>query len=103
MAKTLNYSNLDKVAEIAGVLRLLSDPTRFRILCCLIEHSEGMCVFELAEELDVSHSAMSHQLNRLEDRGIVGSFREGQSVCYQLEDTPAVRRLRQIITLFDRS
>lgn len=100
MLKTLHHTDTGRVAEIAGMLRLLSDPTRFRVLCCLIEHREGMCVYELAEELGVSHSAMSHQLNRLEDRGIVASFRDGQSVCYQLNDAPAVSRLKRVIAIF---
>lgn len=103
MANLIKYTNTDKVIEVASTFRLLSDPTRFKLLCCLIENPEGMCVYELAGVMGVSHSAMSHQLNRLEDRDIVQSFRDGQSVCYQLKTSSATKRLKQIIRIFDHS
>ena len=80
--------------------KLLSDPTRVHILELLYEHREGMCVYEIAEEVGSSHSATSHQLSKLEARGIVRCYREGQKMCYELTKTPDVVRIEKILRLF---
>jgi ArsR family transcriptional regulator, lead/cadmium/zinc/bismuth-responsive transcriptional repressor len=60
-----------------------SDPTRLRILFLLQQHKE-LCVTDLAEILNLSISAISHQLSLLERFGLVTSNRMGKTICYCL-------------------
>ncbi len=73
---------------LAGVLaetfRVLADPTRVRIISALAE--SPLCVHELATALDVTHSAVSHQLAMLREMGLVSFEKEGRHVIYRLDD-----------------
>jgi len=80
--KTLHKE--EKVTKAILAFKLLSDPTRYRILSMLFGEPEGLCVYEIAEGVNISHSAASHQLAKLEAHQIVESFREGQTVCYEI-------------------
>lgn len=62
---------------------VLSDPTRIKILLLIRKHKE-LCVSDLAEILNVSISAVSHQLNLLEQLDIVANKKMGKVVCYSL-------------------
>lgn len=61
-----------------------SDPTRLKILYLLKRYQE-LCVSDLAEILQVSLSAVSHQLRLLERSGLVKKIRIGKMVCYSLQ------------------
>lgn len=90
----------EKITKAITVLKILSDPTRFRILSMLLDSPEGLCVYEIAEGVGISHSAASHQLAKLEAHGIVESFREGQTVCYELRDSELTDSLKEIMDTF---
>ena len=96
--KTIPNNNY--VVKTTAAFKLLSDPTRFKILYLLCKSEDGLCVHEVADAVPISHSAASHQLSKLEDRGVVNSFREGQSVCYRLNETPYTNELINIIKNF---
>jgi ArsR family transcriptional regulator, lead/cadmium/zinc/bismuth-responsive transcriptional repressor len=74
--------------ETAGVLaetfKVLADPTRVRIISALAEGP--LCVHELAAALDVTHSAVSHQLAMLREMRLVVHEKEGRHVIYALDD-----------------
>ncbi len=79
--------------------KLLCDPTRFEILSILLPQTEGMCVYEIADAVDMSHSATSHQLAKLEAHEVVSSYASGQTVCYRFrEDSEIGGHVKQIIT-----
>ena len=90
----------EKSIHATGVLKILSDPTRFEILELLMGTADELCVKEIAEAVGMSHSATSHQLNRLEDKGIVASRRTGQTICYTIAPSPLTRTMQQIIRQF---
>ena len=69
------------MAEFFGVL---ADPTRLRLIS-LLSASE-CCVCDLAENLDVSESAVSHQLRALRNARIVRYRKKGRQVFYRLHD-----------------
>ena len=98
--KTIDTNNLKQITRTTTSFKLLSDPTRVRILCLLYKSKDGMCVNEIAEDISISQSAISHQLSKLEDRGVVHSFREGQSVCYRLAHTSFVKELISVMLTF---
>jgi ArsR family transcriptional regulator, lead/cadmium/zinc/bismuth-responsive transcriptional repressor len=71
-------------SKLARIFRALADPTRVRLISALT-HSE-MCVCDLAAVLEMSQSAISHQLRSLRDMGLVRSRKIGREVFYALDD-----------------
>ena len=70
--------------QLARTFKALSDPTRVRIIAALINRE--LCVHDLAEALDMSHSAISHQLGTLREMRLVRFTKEGRHVYYALDD-----------------
>ena len=77
----LDAHTVDGLTEI---FRVLGDPTRVRILDAL-SRSE-LCVGDLASQLGVTESAVSHQLRLLRSLRLVRSRRAGRMVYYALDD-----------------
>ncbi len=74
-----------KEIEIAADLfKLCGDATRVGILCALSRHR--LCVSELAAVLEMTSSAISHQLRLLKQTGLVRARRAGKSVVYSIAD-----------------
>ena len=71
-----------EVEELCRIFKLLGDPGRLRAVHAL-SHQE-MCVCDLAALLDLSESAMSHQLRYLRNTGMVTNRREGSVLYYRL-------------------
>ena len=79
-----HLESLDELPQMANVHRLLGDPTRLKILLSL-SHAKELCVYDLADILGMDNSAISHQLRKLKDGGLVRSHREGATIYYRLE------------------
>ncbi|NLK58842.1 MAG: winged helix-turn-helix transcriptional regulator [Tissierellia bacterium] len=77
----------------AGIFKQLGDPTRLRILVSLAEHE--MCVCDISALLQMSQSAISHQLKSLRLSNLVISRKEGKAVYYSLADEHVIRLLEQ--------
>ncbi len=69
---------------LAELFKALGDPTRAKILSCL--QIADLCVGEIAEILDMSVSAVSHQLRVLRKIKLVKGVKEGKEVKYSLDD-----------------
>ncbi len=65
-------------------LKLLADPTRYRVLSALAR--EELCVCDLAAIANVNESTMSHQLRLLRAHGLVAFRKEGRMAYYRLAD-----------------
>jgi len=74
----------ETIAAMAERFKSLGDPTRLRILALLFDGERG--VSDLAEHLNVSQSAVSHQLRILRAFDIVRHRKEGREVFYSLAD-----------------
>ena len=72
------------VFDLAELFKVFSDSTRLKILCVLLESE--MCVCDIAEVLNMSFSAISHQLRVLKQSKLVKFRREGKTVIYSLSD-----------------
>lgn len=77
---------LDETEKIAGLFKLLSDPTRTGLLYALLEAGE-MCVCDLAAVVGASESTVSHALRLLRTGAIVRHRRDGRTVNYRLDDS----------------
>jgi DNA-binding transcriptional ArsR family regulator len=74
----------DELDRLALTFKILGDPTRLRLVMALL--SGEMCVCDLAAFLNVSESAVSHQLRRLKDLALVKQRREGKVLYNALDD-----------------
>lgn len=72
------------VLLLAELFKALGDPTRVKILSCL--KAKDMCVGEIADALNMTTSAISHQLRVLKAIKLVKGTKEGKEVRYSLDD-----------------
>ena len=84
--------------ELAELFKVLANGTRLRLLHALARERE-LCVNELAEALGMTAQATSNQLQRLSDRGIVATRREGTSIYYRITDPCVLALLDQGLCL----
>lgn len=89
---TLTDVQLDTISTI---FKALSDPTRIKILY-LLTHEECN-VTAIAQTLELSQSATSHQLSFLKAIKLVKSRREGNSILYSCDDDHVISLLLQAI------
>ena len=85
----IDQINLDMLSDqvinsMSEIFKALGDPTRLQILTLLF--SGERCVSELADHLNVTQSAVSHQLRLLRNLDIVRFRKEGREVFYNLAD-----------------
>ena len=74
----------EELYDLAELFKVFGDSTRIRILFVLFEAE--VCVCDLAESLNMTQPAISHQLKILKQAKLVKSRREGKSVFYSLAD-----------------
>jgi DNA-binding transcriptional ArsR family regulator len=87
-----------KEERLIFVMQLLGDKTRYKIFKLLASQRE-MCVTEIAQELDITVSAVSQQLRNFELLGLVDKERMGQKICYAIK--PNDYWLTQLTALTD--
>jgi DNA-binding transcriptional ArsR family regulator len=75
---------LDTLHGLAETFRVLGDVTRLRI-CLALSHRE-LCVSDLAAVVEMSESAVSHQLRLMKAMRLVQYRREGKMTYYMLDD-----------------
>lgn len=74
----------ETMEAIAELFKGFGDATRVNILSLLIERE--LCVTDIAEAVDLSQSAISHQLRILKQMHLIKFRREGKNVLYSLAD-----------------
>ncbi len=77
--------NKEVFQEVAELLALFGDVTRVRIMAELLD--QELCVSEIAGNLDMTASAISHQLRILKQGRLVRSRKEGKTVFYSVADS----------------
>jgi ArsR family transcriptional regulator, lead/cadmium/zinc/bismuth-responsive transcriptional repressor len=89
-----------EVTRAVDTLKILSSGTRFKIVSLLMQSPKNLCVNEISKAIGMSHSATSHQLSKLENKGILRSFRNGQTVCYEIKRSRVTGELLTIVDKF---
>ena len=74
----------DTLYDLTELFHVFGDSTRMRILYALF--ASELCVCDIAALLNLSQSAISHQLRLLKNTRLVTSRREGKTVFYSLAD-----------------
>ena len=72
------------LADMSAFFKVLGDKTRISILWAL--DSTELCVCDIAAVLNMTKSAVSHQLNTLRQAKLVKARRDGKNVYYSLDD-----------------
>ena len=75
----------ENMEHIAELFKGFADPTRVHILYLLAARQE-LCVTDIAEAVDLSQSAISHQLRILKQMHLIKFRREGKNIHYSLAD-----------------
>ena len=78
----------EMIARAANFFRVVGDETRMKILCTISR--DEMCVNDIAAAVEMTKSAVSHQLKLLKDENLVKSRREGKNMFYSLDDQHVV-------------
>ena len=79
--------------DLAELFKVFGDSTRIKILYVLLESE--MCVCDIASLLNMTQSAISHQLRVLKQSQLVKFRREGKTIFYSLADHHVVTILNQ--------
>ncbi len=74
----------EEFADLSLLFKMFADPTRLKILKALFESE--MCVGDLAVLLEMTHSAVSHQLSSLKKTRLIRGRKSGKIVYYSLND-----------------
>ena len=74
----------EKLYDLADLFKVFGDTTRIKIIYALFE--EEMCVCDIADLLNMTQSAISHQLRVLKQARLVKFRRDGKIVYYSLAD-----------------
>lgn len=74
----------EKLYDLAELFKVFGDTTRIKILYALFK--EEMCVCDIADLLNMTQSAISHQLRVLKQARLVKFRKEGKVVYYSLDD-----------------
>lgn len=74
----------EKLYDLADFFKVFADSTRIKILYVLL--CSEMCVCDLAQILNMTQSAISHQLRTLKQMDLVRNRRDGKTVFYSLAD-----------------
>ena len=81
-----------QAAQLEAVFKVLANDTRLRLLHALVRSGQ-LCVTDLAEAVGLRPQAVSNQLQRLVDRGIVAARRDGNRIWYRVLDPCVVQLL----------
>jgi DNA-binding transcriptional ArsR family regulator len=75
----------EQAGQMVGLFKVLANDSRLRLLHAL-ERAGQLCVSDLADTVGMRPQAVSNQLQRLADRGIVAARRDGNNVYYRIAD-----------------
>ncbi len=83
----------EEMQDLSEFFKVFADATRLKILYVLL--CSEMCVYDIAQLLNMTQSAISHQLRVLKQMDLVKNRREGKTIFYALADSHIVTILSQ--------
>jgi len=91
-----------QASDLMRLFKVLANNTRLRLLHAVAIHEE-ICVTDLAETLEMKPQAVSNQLQRLLDTGVVASRRDGNNMYYRVDDPCVLNVLDKGLCLLEDS
>jgi len=92
----------ERASALEDLFKILANDTRLKLLHTLARVEE-MCVCDLAAAVDMTPQAISNQLQRLSDRGIVATRRGGNMIYYRVVDQCVIGLLQKAMCLLGDS
>ncbi len=80
----MNLLDDDLTIDIAELFKIFGDSTRIKIINVLLQNE--LCVCDIASKINISQSAVSHQLRILKQAKLVKYRKEGNCIIYSLSD-----------------
>lgn len=74
----------DKIIDLSELFKIFGDSTRIKIINILIDGE--LCVNEISDKINVSQSAVSHQLRILKSSKLVKYRKDGNMIYYSIDD-----------------
>lgn len=90
---SLSLPKENEMYDLAELFKCFGDSTRVKILCTLLDNE--ICVGDIADALNMTQSAVSHQLKLLKSAKLISCRRSGKSALYSLAD----EHVRSIISI----
>jgi DNA-binding transcriptional ArsR family regulator len=90
----------EQAGELEDLFKVLANDTRLRLLHAIAKHDE-ICVSDLAGSVEMKPQAVSNQLQRMSDMGIIASRREGNNIYYHVDDPCVLALLDQGLCLME--
>ena len=84
----MSHISKELITAAAAFFQVVGDETRMKVLCAIT--GKELCVNDIADVVDMTKSAVSHQLKLLKDEGLVKNRREGKNMFYSLDDQHVV-------------
>lgn len=84
MGHIIHKPDEEELSDLSDLFKVFGDETRLKILFALFE--KELCVGDIAESLNISQSAISHQLKLLKQSRLVKGRRDGKLIFYSLAD-----------------
>lgn len=85
----------DTTTALAEMFKVFGDNTRIRILWTLFD--KELCVYDIADALSMSQSAISHQLKTLKQARLIKSRRDGKNAFYSIDDDHVKKIIEQML------
>lgn len=82
--KKIVINDINSLNNTANLFKNFADSTRMKILYSLLEKEKN--VTEISTELQISQSAISHQLNILKINNLIKNRRDGKTIYYSIAD-----------------
>ena len=82
--KKIVINDINSLNNTANLFKNFADSTRMKILFSLLEKEKN--VTEISKELQISQSAISHQLNILKINNLIKNRRDGKTIYYSIAD-----------------
>lgn len=95
-SKIIKKLSKNSLENQASLFKCMGDPTCLKILYLLSRENE-VCVSDIAEAMEVSLSAASHQLSKLKSMEILETARKGQSICYSFSGGKRAGLVRKLL------
>lgn len=80
----MNLLTEEKLIDLSELFKIFGDSTRIKIINVLLE--EELCVNDISKKINISQSAVSHQLRILKSSKLVKYRKEANMIYYSLDD-----------------
>ena len=94
--------SIEQSFDLTAIFKVLANDTRLRILHALIREGE-LCVNKLSEAIDMKPQAVSNQLQKLVDRNVLQSKRNGNQIYYHVVNSCIYNLIDRGLCLMEES